>query len=265
MYIVLQFLEGNVLVPIVMKNTIGLSPFFVLVVLLIGAAVAGIVGAFLAVPVAAAVEVVLERLQAREVPVAQEPGRRRRRPASQSPMTRVRRCRSASPARRGVDKRRLVSEGSRSISAGGSDFGFALPTWPGDEEFVRGARPPSHQCVMRSRSTSARRNEQAFDLPERPALLGYVDPVEVRGQVAGLCRCQADHPKALVGASDGAPRALGGGHPAIEPGFVDVAGGHRSDFAPLAGTFRAVRRFTLVEWTMRMRRRFPLADCRAVA
>jgi predicted PurR-regulated permease PerM len=73
-YIVLQFLEGNVLVPMVMKNTVGLSPFVVLVALLAGAAAGGIVGAFLAVPVVAAVEVVLERLQAREVPVAQEPG-----------------------------------------------------------------------------------------------------------------------------------------------------------------------------------------------
>jgi predicted PurR-regulated permease PerM len=72
-YIVLQFLEGNVLVPMVMKNTIGLSPFVVIVSLLIGAAAGGIVGAFLAVPVAAAGVVVLERLQAREVPVAQEP------------------------------------------------------------------------------------------------------------------------------------------------------------------------------------------------
>jgi predicted PurR-regulated permease PerM len=72
-YVVLQFLEGNVLVPIVMRNTIGLSPFVVLVALLAGAAAAGILGALLAVPIAAAVEVVLERLQAREVPVAQEP------------------------------------------------------------------------------------------------------------------------------------------------------------------------------------------------
>jgi predicted PurR-regulated permease PerM len=71
--ILLQFLEGNVLVPIVMKNTIGLSPFVVLVTLLLGAAVAGIVGAFLAVPIAASVEVILERLQARKVPVSQEP------------------------------------------------------------------------------------------------------------------------------------------------------------------------------------------------
>jgi predicted PurR-regulated permease PerM len=72
-YVILQFIEGNILVPLVMKNTIGLSPFIVIVSLLIGAAAGGIVGAFLAVPLAAAVEVILERLQAREVPVAQDP------------------------------------------------------------------------------------------------------------------------------------------------------------------------------------------------
>jgi predicted PurR-regulated permease PerM len=72
-YVVLQFLEGNVLVPIVMRNTIGISPFLVLISLLIGAAAAGVVGALLAVPIAAAVEVVVEGLQAREVPVAQDP------------------------------------------------------------------------------------------------------------------------------------------------------------------------------------------------
>ena len=72
-YVVLQFIEGNVLVPMVMKNTIGISPFVVIVALLIGAAAGGIIGAFLAVPVAAAIEVVLERLQAREVPVAHQP------------------------------------------------------------------------------------------------------------------------------------------------------------------------------------------------
>ena len=72
-YVALQFVEGNILVPIVMKNSIGLSPFIVVVSLLIGGAAGGIVGAFLAVPVAAAAEVILERMQAREVPIAQEP------------------------------------------------------------------------------------------------------------------------------------------------------------------------------------------------
>jgi predicted PurR-regulated permease PerM len=73
-YLVVHIVEGNVLVPLVMRNTIGLSPFMVIVSLLIGGAVAGIVGAFVAVPVAAAFEVVLERLQDRETIVAPDPG-----------------------------------------------------------------------------------------------------------------------------------------------------------------------------------------------
>ncbi|MGH2477482.1 MAG: AI-2E family transporter, partial [Candidatus Limnocylindrales bacterium] len=72
-YVVLQFIEGAVLVPMVMRSTIGISPLLVLVSLLIGAAAGGIVGAFLAVPVAAAFEIVLQRLQARDTPVAQDP------------------------------------------------------------------------------------------------------------------------------------------------------------------------------------------------
>ena len=71
-YIVLQFMEGNVLVPIVMRNAIGISPLLVLVSLLVGAAVGGFAGAFLAVPVAASIEIVLSRLQARETPVVQD-------------------------------------------------------------------------------------------------------------------------------------------------------------------------------------------------
>ena len=72
-YVVIQFTEGSVLVPLVMRNTIGISPLLVLLSLLIGAAVGGLVGAFLAVPVAASVEIVLGRMQARETPVAQDP------------------------------------------------------------------------------------------------------------------------------------------------------------------------------------------------
>ena len=72
-YIVIHLVESNVLVPFVMRNTIGISPFMVLVSLMIGSAVGGVAGGFIAVPVAAAVEAVLERLQDRELPVAQEP------------------------------------------------------------------------------------------------------------------------------------------------------------------------------------------------
>jgi predicted PurR-regulated permease PerM len=56
-----------------MRNTIGISPLLVLVSLLVGSAAGGFLGAALAVPVAAAVEIVVARLQARETPVAQDP------------------------------------------------------------------------------------------------------------------------------------------------------------------------------------------------
>jgi len=72
-YLVLQFLEGAVLVPMVMRSTVGISPLLIFVSLLVGGAVGGLVGAFLAVPVAASVEIVLSRLQARETRVAQDP------------------------------------------------------------------------------------------------------------------------------------------------------------------------------------------------
>jgi len=72
-YLVLQLIEGNVLVPLVMRSTIGISPLLVLFSLLIGAQVGGLIGALLAVPLAASVEIVLQHLQARETPVAQDP------------------------------------------------------------------------------------------------------------------------------------------------------------------------------------------------
>lgn len=72
-YLVLQLVEGNVLVPLVMRNTIGISPLLVLFSLLVGGAVGGLLGAFLAVPIAASIEIVLSHLQARDTPVAQDP------------------------------------------------------------------------------------------------------------------------------------------------------------------------------------------------
>lgn len=72
-YVVLQLIEGNVLVPMIMRNSVGLSPFLVLVSLLVGGAVAGILGAIVAVPIVAGLTVVLARLQDRETPVPIDP------------------------------------------------------------------------------------------------------------------------------------------------------------------------------------------------
>jgi predicted PurR-regulated permease PerM len=68
-YVALQFVEANILVPLVMRNAVGLTPFLVLGSLLIGGAAGGILGALVAVPLVAAIEVILERLQARTIPV----------------------------------------------------------------------------------------------------------------------------------------------------------------------------------------------------
>ncbi|MEO8625224.1 MAG: AI-2E family transporter [Candidatus Limnocylindrales bacterium] len=72
-YVVIHIVEGNVLVPIVMRNTIGIPPLLVVISILAGGAIAGIAGALLSVPLAAALLVVVERLQARDEPVPLSP------------------------------------------------------------------------------------------------------------------------------------------------------------------------------------------------
>ena len=72
-YFVLQLVEGNVLVPMIMRNSVGLSPFLVLVSLLVGGTVGGPLGAIVAVPVVAGITVILERLQDRRTPVPVDP------------------------------------------------------------------------------------------------------------------------------------------------------------------------------------------------
>jgi predicted PurR-regulated permease PerM len=72
-YVVIQVIEGNVLVPMVMRRTMAIPPFLVLTGILIGAAVGGIIGALLAVPLVAALLAVFERMQARETTVTAEP------------------------------------------------------------------------------------------------------------------------------------------------------------------------------------------------
>lgn len=56
-FLVGQFLEGNVITPRVMGKSVGLHPLWILFALLAGGALFGIVGMFLAVPVAAVIGV----------------------------------------------------------------------------------------------------------------------------------------------------------------------------------------------------------------
>jgi len=60
--IVLQQVEGAVLVPRVMRNAVGMSPLTVVLAVLIGGSLAGIVGSLLAIPIGAAVQVLVSNL-----------------------------------------------------------------------------------------------------------------------------------------------------------------------------------------------------------
>ncbi len=55
LFVVVQQLESHVVVPVVMRQTIGIPPIVVIIALLIGAKLAGVLGLLLAVPIAAVV------------------------------------------------------------------------------------------------------------------------------------------------------------------------------------------------------------------
>jgi predicted PurR-regulated permease PerM len=58
-YIIIQQAEGNFIVPRVMRSAVGLSPLLTILALIIGGKLLGIAGALLAVPVAAALQVIV--------------------------------------------------------------------------------------------------------------------------------------------------------------------------------------------------------------
>jgi predicted PurR-regulated permease PerM len=72
-YFVIQLAEGNILLPLVMHNAIGVPPLVVFISILAGGVIAGIPGALMSVPLVAAILVVVERLQARDSPVPLSP------------------------------------------------------------------------------------------------------------------------------------------------------------------------------------------------
>ncbi len=74
LFILVQQLEGNFLQPVVMGRAVRLHPLIVLLVLTAGAAIAGIAGAFLAVPVAAVVAAVGNELRSNGEPSSEASG-----------------------------------------------------------------------------------------------------------------------------------------------------------------------------------------------
>ena len=64
LFVVIQTIEGNTLVPYVMYRTTALNPLTVLIAVLAGSAIMGLVGGVLAVPVAVVLEVLVLRVLA---------------------------------------------------------------------------------------------------------------------------------------------------------------------------------------------------------
>jgi predicted PurR-regulated permease PerM len=70
--LLIQQIESNILVPRVMGHTVGVSPLTVLIGILVGASLAGLPGAFLAVPLAGALQVILAHVLRTEDPSQSE-------------------------------------------------------------------------------------------------------------------------------------------------------------------------------------------------
>jgi predicted PurR-regulated permease PerM len=54
-YLIAQQVEGNVVIPVVMKKAVGLNPIAIILALLIGAKIAGVLGVILSIPIATAI------------------------------------------------------------------------------------------------------------------------------------------------------------------------------------------------------------------
>lgn len=63
LYLVVQQLESNLIVPKVMERAVGLNPLLIIIALLAGGSLMGIMGAIIAVPVAVVVAAVLEEVR----------------------------------------------------------------------------------------------------------------------------------------------------------------------------------------------------------
>lgn len=59
-YLIIQQLEGNILVPKIMSKAVGLNPVIVIIAILIGSKLYGLLGIVLAVPLAATISVIAE-------------------------------------------------------------------------------------------------------------------------------------------------------------------------------------------------------------
>lgn len=66
MYYIIQQIEGYIVIPVVMRQTVGLNPVVVIIAVVVGGQIGGITGALLAIPFAIVAVILAERLILRE-------------------------------------------------------------------------------------------------------------------------------------------------------------------------------------------------------
>lgn len=67
LFIIIQQIESNFMIPLVMKKTVGVSPVVVAIALLAGSQIAGIVGIILAVPTAVVIQEIIRDWEKRKI------------------------------------------------------------------------------------------------------------------------------------------------------------------------------------------------------
>jgi len=85
LFAVIQQIDGNFVAPRVLKDNVGLSPLYIILSILIGSEMFGIIGTFLAVPVAAMLRVLREELLPRPASTVEEPPALTKKPRRDEP------------------------------------------------------------------------------------------------------------------------------------------------------------------------------------
>jgi predicted PurR-regulated permease PerM len=86
LFAVIQQIDGNFVAPKVLKENVGLSPLYIILAILMGSELFGLIGTFLAVPIAAMLRVLREQLLPMPAPVGEAPPELTKRPRDQEPV-----------------------------------------------------------------------------------------------------------------------------------------------------------------------------------
>ena len=85
LFAVIQQIDGNFVAPRVLKDNVGLSPLYIILSILIGSEMFGLIGTFLAVPIAAMLRVLREELLPRPASTVEEPPALTKKPRRDEP------------------------------------------------------------------------------------------------------------------------------------------------------------------------------------